>query len=174
MSNIFYIFIENSLQCVDFQIQKNYTNWQKTAEKYTRSKEHGEYLLSDIVLGILEKRDIAEKTCEDGFLDAYVRRMLWQRKNVHRKSQGFVELSTQIADEESDEATIFDTEIMMGCIDLATGSLPKFDRELIRAYRMGLKPQEIAEIIEVDPKEVQDKLRIVKAKLKRRIKVTEP
>jgi DNA-directed RNA polymerase specialized sigma24 family protein len=78
------------------------------------------------------------------------------------------------ADEESDEATIFDTEIMMGCIDLATGSLPKFDRELIRAYRMGLKTQEIAEIIEVDPKEVQDKLRIVKAKLKRLIKVTEP
>jgi hypothetical protein len=39
---------------------------------------------------------------------------------------------------------------------------------------MGLKPQEIAEIIEVDPKEVQDKLRIVKAKLKRRIKVIEP
>jgi DNA-directed RNA polymerase specialized sigma24 family protein len=169
LSNIFYIFIENSLQCVEYHINKNYKIWQKTAKQYTRSTIHGEYLLSDVVTMMLENREVSERTCEKGFIDAFVRRMLWQRRNKYRDSR-HVELNTEMC--VSDEApSALDNEVMLTFIEYATSSLPMMERELVRAYKLGVKPAEIAEAMGVEAREVHDRLRAVKQKIKRRINI---
>lgn len=169
MSNIFYIFIENSLQCIDYHINKNYKIWQKTAKQYTRSTIHGEYLLSDVVTMMLENPEVSERTCNNGFIDAFVRQMLWQRRNNYRDSR-HVELNTEMC--VSDEApSALDKEVMLTFIEYATSSLPMMERELVRAYKLGMKPAEIAEAMGVEPMEVHDRLRAVKQKIKRRINI---
>lgn len=158
------------MQCVESQIKKNYNEWRKLAIKYTGSKINGEYLLSDVLLGVLERPEINAKTCEDGFLGHYVNQILWLRRNEAKKRM-FVDLPENIA--EGDEVVMppIDKEIMQSAIELVVQQLPPFDRELFRAYKMGLKPLELAEVLNVEPEFVHQGLRKLKVKIKRRIKV---
>lgn len=158
------------MQCVEYQIQKNYNHWRKLAIKYTGSKINGEYLLSDVLTGVLERPEINAKTCEEGFLGHYVNHILWLRRNESKKKM-FDELPANLAQDDDPVTPPIDVEIMQSAIELVVQQLPPLDRELFRAYKMGMKPSELAELLDVDPDFVANGLRKLKLKIKRRIKV---
>lgn len=156
------------MQVLENHIQKNYDNWRKCAEKYTRSKEFGQYLLSDVLVSILENKETSERMCVEGYLDAYVRKALYNRRYHHLRDKT-TELTGDVVSEDNDHAA-FDNEVMLMTIDLAASQLPRLDQQLIRAYKLGLKPSEIAQAVGVEPVEVYDKIEMMLRKIKRRIK----
>lgn len=83
-----------------------------------------------------------------------------------------MELNTEMC--VSDEApSALDNEVMLTFIEYATSSLPVMERELVRAYKLGVKPAEMAEAMGVEAREVHDRLRAVKQKIKRRININD-
>lgn len=160
------------MQLLENHIRNNFENWQKVAEKYTRSKLNGEYLLSDIVTSLLERPEIGERMCVEGYIDRYVRMVLWKRKAEHHKSR-IIELTGDIAIDEPEYSPI-DNELMHLHIDLVVSQLPMIDRELIRAYKLGVKPTEISEAMGVEIKETYARTEVALRKIKRRVKIIEP
>jgi DNA-directed RNA polymerase specialized sigma24 family protein len=138
-----YKIIENSLQLIENEIEKNYNSWRKTIQNATKNKDRADSLLHELLLVILEKRDKFQPMVDRGELSTYVVYVLLkQSKGKAERLQSMDLLPVHEADDEVDMARLIDYEY----VDMMTRRLNQLDQQLIRARAMGIGYEEIENV----------------------------
>jgi DNA-directed RNA polymerase specialized sigma24 family protein len=140
---IIYIFIKNSLQLIENEIEKNYNSWRKTIQNATKNKDRADSLLHQLLLVILERRDKFQPMVDRGELSTYVVYVLLkQSKGKAERLHSMDLLPVHEADDEVDMARLIDYEY----VDMMTRRLNQLDQQLIRARAMGIGYEEIENV----------------------------
>jgi DNA-directed RNA polymerase specialized sigma24 family protein len=140
MYKYLYKIIENNLQLIENEIEKNYNSWRKTIQNATKNKDRADSLLHELLLLILERRDKFQPMVDRGELSTYVVYVLLkQSKGNAERLHSMNLLPVHEAEDEVDMARLIDYEY----VDMMTRRLNQLDQQLIRARTMGMSYEEI-------------------------------
>jgi DNA-directed RNA polymerase specialized sigma24 family protein len=138
-----YKIIENSLQLIENEIERNYNSWRKIIQKATKNTDRADSLLHELLLVILERPDKFQPMVDRGELSTYVVYVLLkQSKGKAERLQSMELLPVHEASDEVDMARLIDYEY----IDMMTRRLNQLDQQLIRARAMGIGYEEIESV----------------------------
>lgn len=154
------------MDCLDYEITKNYNTWLSHARGLTKNRQDAEELLHKALMKVMESGKARLIACEQerkGSLEYYVNRTIW---NTHISEQ--TRLKKKISIDEIGELQNAETEYNLAGehFDILLGWLSDYERELLKMYIIpGFRIKHAAEIMGINEQTLSRHIKQAAAKL---------